>query len=71
MNIADETDSYYVTCFNEEAEKILGVSAEDVGNFVQSQVQYMRFTVTLYRFMWIKIYKLLLMTSWISKYEEL
>ena len=38
MSISDETDSYYVTCFNEEAEKILGYSAEDVGNFVQSQV---------------------------------
>lgn len=38
MSIADETDSTYVTCFNEEAEKVLGVSAAEVGNYSQSNV---------------------------------
>ena len=41
MEITDHTDSQYITLFNEDAEKILGISAEELNNLnMTNQEEY-------------------------------
>lgn len=57
MNIVDATGSRWITAFNEDAEKILGVSAQELGELRENdndaymqkfaEAIYKRFTFTL------------------------
>ena len=40
MQIIDQTQAHWITCFQNVAEKILGKSAEELGNMIDLEVCY-------------------------------
>lgn len=50
VNLVDHFDNHWVTCFQESAETILGIKADELGDLRENVSKNMRLTVCVFNF---------------------